>query len=76
MRKIKNAKKKKKEVIEIPDSVMKKIMEILKKLCNDEDKFTLISYLINSNYHDFKSNLRRLLLKYRFYFLISLLFHK
>ena len=50
MRKIKNAKKKKKEVIEIPDSVMKKIMEILKKLCNDEDKFTLISYLINSNY--------------------------
>lgn len=32
--------------------------------------------LINSNYHDFKSNLRRLLLKYRFYFLISLLFHK
>lgn len=50
MRKIKNAKKKKSEVIQVPDNDMKKIMELLKKLCNDEDKFTLISYLINGNY--------------------------
>lgn len=50
MRKIKNSNKKKKDVIQVPDDDMKKIMNLLKKLCNDDDKFTLISYLINGNY--------------------------
>lgn len=51
MRKIKNAKKKiKDDLIEVPVSIRNKAMELLKKMCNDECKFILISYLIDSNY--------------------------
>ena len=48
MRKIKNAKKKKKEVIILSDSDMNKVMKLLEEICNDEDKFKLISFLITS----------------------------
>lgn len=48
MRKIKNSKKKPKDdLIEVPMSVRNRSMELLKKMCNDEDTYKFLDIILN-----------------------------